>query len=38
METDKKTLEEVKIILKHSTSYWDFLEKIELSKKEEEKQ
>ena len=32
MEISKdKSLEEVKVILKHSTSYWDFLEKIEIS-------
>ena len=33
-----KSLEEVKVILKHSTSYWNFLEKIELNKEEEAKQ
>lgn len=39
METSKdKSLEEVKVILKHSASYWDFLEKIELNKEEEAKQ
>ncbi|CAB4197944.1 hypothetical protein UFOVP1311_43 [uncultured Caudovirales phage] len=39
METSKdKPLEEVKVILKHSISYWDFLEKTELNKEEEAKQ
>ena len=39
MEISKdKSLEEVKVILKHSTSYWNFLEKIELNKEEEAKQ
>lgn len=33
METsNNKTLEEVKVILKHSTSYQDFLNKIDLNK------
>lgn len=33
LNNDKnKLLEESKVILKHSTSYWDFLDKMELNK------